>query len=541
MEGLVPLIPRDAFIRALQNIYQWGDTDVFPLPIEGHVLRDKEQDVVALLEAMASDFDNRLNTSPPANYSALAPVGYNGFRWATQLDPLCNAYLLGLVIAIAPDIEQHRIPPTEQIVFSYRYSPNGDGSLFTKTAWHDFQERSRQLATDAKYVVAVDIADFYARIYHHRIENELRSVDRNGSIARQITRLLKEISNNVSYGLPVGGPAARILSELLLNATDKLILSLLHGIPFTRYADDYRFFVPDQEAAYRCIGTLSELLQQNEGLSLQRAKTRVFTSAEFLAASAPEGDPRPGSAAKFLGLNLYYDPYSPTRDADYETLKEQLAEFDVVALLRAELFKGRVDPALTRRLVRVIQHLAETPRVQALKSLLDNIDTLAPVMPQVLKAIRDSLDGLSDDMQEDIQARVRELVESKKHVTQVPVNFAYLVRVLAHSRSTENENLLIRLFGAQHGYAASPAPNVQRDIVLVMARWGATYWLRGLKGQWSTMHAWVQRAFFIASYSMGDEGRHWREANRRRLGEFDMIVADWRAAKAHDDGWQIPI
>ncbi len=535
----MPLIDRTDFLRAVQNVAAWGDTDVFPFPVENHVLYDQGTDVVDLLERVATDFDSYLTTRPPVNYSALAPVGYNGFRWATQLDPLWNVYLLGLILSLAPKIEEARIPRSEETVFSYRYEPAQDGSLFVKTGWKDFQQRSSALASSCKYVVVVDIADFYSRIYHHRVENELKYIDIDGSIARQITRLLGQFSKGVSYGLPVGGPAARVLAELLLNSTDHL-LKARSDVTFTRYADDYRFFVDDIESAYRCIGNLSETLHQNEGLSLQRAKTRIFTSSEFLAATQPES-PRPGSAAKFLSLHLHYDPYSATAQDDYEKLKEQLEEFDVVGLLRAELFKGRVDAALTRRLVGVMQYLAPTPRVQAIKSLIENVDVLAPVMPQVMRAIRDSLENLEVDTQQSVQKSLRELVESGKHVTQVNVNLAFLVRALAKTPSRENEQLLARLYNGSHGYGVGPAPNIQRDIVLTLARWRANYWLHDLKPHYATMHEWVQRAFFIGSYSLGDEGRHWRSSVRSRQSEFDGIVATWAAAKSQQPGWQIPL
>jgi hypothetical protein len=37
-------------------------------------------------------------------------AGYTGFRAATQIDPLWNAYLLDVVIALGPSIEAARIP-----------------------------------------------------------------------------------------------------------------------------------------------------------------------------------------------------------------------------------------------------------------------------------------------------------------------------------------------------------------------------------------------------------------------------------------------
>ena len=51
----------------------------------------------------------------------LAVVGYTGFRGVTQIEPVWNAYLLGLVISIGDEIEGQRLPVWDQIVFSYRF------------------------------------------------------------------------------------------------------------------------------------------------------------------------------------------------------------------------------------------------------------------------------------------------------------------------------------------------------------------------------------------------------------------------------------
>ena len=39
------------------------------------------------------------------NVGALAPVGYTGFRWAMQIDPIWNAAYLSWVLSIADQIE----------------------------------------------------------------------------------------------------------------------------------------------------------------------------------------------------------------------------------------------------------------------------------------------------------------------------------------------------------------------------------------------------------------------------------------------------
>src|SRR5690348_6246297 len=110
----MPLIERSALKRAVENISAWGDTDVFPFPVENHILHDQSEEVIQLLESVATSFERSINEFPIENYSTLAPVGYTGFRWTTQIEPFWNAYLLGLVLSLAPGIEAARIPVSEK-------------------------------------------------------------------------------------------------------------------------------------------------------------------------------------------------------------------------------------------------------------------------------------------------------------------------------------------------------------------------------------------------------------------------------------------
>ena len=91
----------------------------------------------------------------------LATVGYTGFRWVTQIDPLWNAYFLGLVIAAGDDIEAVRLSLAKETVFSYRFDWNdAEKTVFDKSVgWVEFQKMSVERARDSQYVLACDISD----------------------------------------------------------------------------------------------------------------------------------------------------------------------------------------------------------------------------------------------------------------------------------------------------------------------------------------------------------------------------------------------
>jgi len=530
-----------SFRRAVANIAELGDTDVYPLPIENPVFFDRPADVVNLLESLHQDFESRLELTPPVNQSALTMIGYTSFRWATQVDPLWNAYLLGITIEVAPALERARRPRTERSVFSYRYHYDARTKrLFREDGWSDFNDECAKVAERFKWVVTTDIADFYPRVSHHRLENALRLGVPGSDIPGRIIAILGKFSRTASYGLPVGGPAARMLSELLLNRTDRLMRS--KGIRFCRYADDYRLFCRTREDAYNALRYLTEILQVNEGLTLQRYKTRVLTAEDFLNSSALQLTPGPTTAPtdveakerEFLGLSLRFDPYSATARADYETLREQVERFDITGMLAREMNKSHIHTSLTKRLINALEFIDDEPRNGAALSLIDNLPTLTPIVPNVLRGISTIFDGLSDGTQTQITRHVRERITDGDPILNVDVNLGYALRLLGRLNEEESQMLCAQIFDGSK-------PFIQRDIVLLMARWQADYWLSDKKNYYGDMHPWVRRAFILASYILGDEGRHWRDHAKAGFTPLETLMRDWMASKVQTKGWELPL
>ncbi len=135
---------------------------------------DCPSECAALLREIHDNFDAHLSDRPPTTHESLTQVGYTGFRWATQIEPFWNAYYLALVIYLANQIEDKRIPTDDRVIFSYRYQWSEDEhKLFGDSTWNDYRKRCVELSRETGFVVLTDIADFYPRIYHHRLENEL--------------------------------------------------------------------------------------------------------------------------------------------------------------------------------------------------------------------------------------------------------------------------------------------------------------------------------------------------------------------------------
>ena len=517
---------RESMLLALNNIVRYGDTDIFPFPIERQVIRDEPEETLKILLHMDKSFDDSLHDMPVESERMLQAVGYNGFRQGTQIDPIWNVYLLGIVILLGNDIENARVPVSKEVVFSYRFGVDpSDHSVFSKDhGWVAFQKKSVELARQHKYVLTCDISDFYPRVYHHRLENALKKATKNNQAISRIKRILNEVSRGASYGLPVGGPAARLLSELLLNRVDKLLLS--RDCPFCRFVDDYHVFAQTQEEAYSRLVFLCESLLENEGLSLQKTKTRIMSAAEFLDTSvfATEDvaeDDEESVRRDFMTLHIHYDPYSDTADEDYETLKTELAKFDIVGMLAAEMNKPRISELLTRKLVKAVKHLTHQSRDTAVLSLIENLPTLYPIFPTVMMVIRDVLADLSPSTRVRVFTELRRLIDSGSYLCAVPVNLAFALRVLSVDNSEETDTTLIRV------YSNTASLTIRRDIILILAAHNTDYWISAQLKRYSSCTLWEKRALLIASYILEDEGEHWRRRVKSSLSQFDALVLLW--------------
>ncbi|MBU6464920.1 MAG: RNA-directed DNA polymerase [Bradyrhizobium sp.] len=402
-------------------------------------------------------------------------------------------------------------------------------------------ECSLEHAKKFKFVVICDISEFYPRLGHHRLENALLQLGVSGDAHSRIMSFLKNFSNTNSFGLPVGGPAARILSELVLNQIDRLLE--LEGVIFCRFADDFHIFCDSNEEAYARLIFLSEKLLRTQGLQLQKSKTRIMSSAEFVATNPLSGNDNEGDASQpherakgLMQLSLRFDPYSPTNIDDYATLKAEIERFDILALLRDELLKSRVHIGLTRKIVAAVKYLEPRARDDAVTTMVDNAELLYPIFSGVLTVARSVFDELSSEAKLHVHRKIIELIEGHSHVLRVDLNLAFALRVLSCKHSPEAEAVLAKIFKL-----STSSSLLRRDIILIMAKWKNWYWLSDIRTTFRSLSVAERRAFIVASFSLRDEGRHWRQYTADEFSPFEQLVRRWADEKTKQSGWSIPL
>jgi retron-type reverse transcriptase len=368
---------------ALQQALNYGDTDIFPELFEFKAVEHDWGNIAQWLME-----ENILNWNVRPNRHLLIPKHRYGFRISTQLDPIDFLVFTALVYEIGIDIEGRRIPKTDNIVHSYRFDPKPDGLMFDKTYHYGtFQAQSRVLAEESRcnWVVTADIADFFPRLYHHRVKNSLSNCTNKTNHALAIDRLLSNWNESYSYGIPVGCAASRLIAENALDDIDKALLS--EGTTFARFSDDYRIFCSTKREACEKLAFLAYVLFENHGLTLQQHKTRIISRETFLDIACTEEEAEINQMwqkyeklASELGLSSFYD------DIEWDNLSEEqqekISELNLNELLDEQAILDEINIPMTRFILR---RLAQMGSSDSFNQVVDNIDNLYPVIPDVVK------------------------------------------------------------------------------------------------------------------------------------------------------------
>jgi hypothetical protein len=528
---------------AVSNIAQYGDTDIFPYPIENALLYDKSEEVCNLISKIDNDFNEFISHYPVEKFSTCIPVGLTGFRWATQIDPLWNAYLLYLVLSVSENIEKKRIPISQNSVFSYRLAINKTtGKLFSETiGWRSFIETTIKVAESENFthVIQLDISDFYTRIYHHRLENALRRTGGNINTIKRIMRILQDLAGNSSYGLPIGGNSARLLAELLLTDLDSMLS--IKNIRFCRFVDDFIVFAKSKEESFRILNFIADFLLRNEGLSIQKSKTQVLSSSEYANQAkhlllGSDDDVPSKTRSNFLNLRIKYDPYSDTAEEDYENLKIEISKFNIVSLLIEEVRKSRIHQALGRQLLNAVYFLNDMQIGLAFNTISSNPDAFYPIFSSVLRLANKCLHKVPEPYKNEFVTFLTSLINNDSYMVQNDNTLAYSVRALSKSDSEIAQQAIDRAF------LKTTSPLVKANCIYAMANRKCLFWISNLKSQFVTMTRQERRAFIAASYFLDDEGKHWRDHTKEQFLEFEFIVRDWVAEKMQSHkGWILPI
>jgi hypothetical protein len=513
---------------AIKHAINYGDTDIFPKPFEYDAI---QHDWVSIRDYLANVDVLEWATRP--HRTLLSPKARYGFRPATQLDPLDFLIFAALVYEIGSDLEAKRIPIAEETVFSYRFSPDKNGRIFDGVVgYSQFQTRSESLSLGDTFshVVIADIADFFPRIYVHRLENAMNNATKKGNHVKALRNLLSGWNGTESYGIPVGSAPSRLLAEITISDVDDLLKA--YGVTFTRYNDDYRLFATSKNEAYRTLTILADHLYTNHGLSLQPQKTKIVEMDAFRQNYLPTLEDRELDSfrSKFhdlvskLGLESNYEEINPD-DLD----EDQQAEIDRMNL--GDLFRSEVakeeeaDLGAMRFLLRRLTQLGND---EVLEDIFENLEVLHALFPDIIRYLQ-SLRNVSQQNRADIGKRVLELLQNSI-VAEMHFHRMWALSLFTDSHEWDNEDRFLNLLGVLSDQFS------RRKLILALGRSGRTGWFQS---RWRSLFDeshWSRRALILGASCMPSDARkHWYDSIGPRLDVLEKAVVKWARHRPYSD------
>lgn len=502
------MLTSEHFSRAIDDIAAHGDNDTLPFDVDCRFILDCKESLVNAALQMSGALEKNGVQFTLKKFSELSifserlltPAGPTGFRVTTKIHPFWNLYFNALGVAIA----QRHEPLRSGRAHSYRYVDAGPGLFDKQQTWRRFKEASLEDCVNAPVgavVVQTDISSFYEHVYHHRIQNFTDELFPDSpTLSIQVDRILNVLSAGRSFGLPVGGQGSRVLAELLMAKIDRRLSD--EGVVWRRYVDDFVLVADSQSSAYKVLSILSHALA-DYGLSLNKTKTSFLAVSHYvdLVKTQLGGSDEQSNALRTIDLR--FDPYSDTAEADYEELKSAVAHLNVLKLVEGELEKSQPDNFIVTQISRTLALLEPHVALEVCAALLTgvNLHSFRASFSKIIKgiaflrdqegfsAIHEAIDGLLDSVP-----------AHSSHLLSVDTNCLHYLRSLRFRRTDSRAKYIASL------YSSVSTDTVRRACVDCWRHWKDRDRFISLRSRWGACGASEQRMIWLAAGEFGDDG-----------------------------------
>ncbi len=504
---------------AKAHIEGFYDSDFFPKLSEYEALWSQWSEVRTFLSATNVE---KLSNNPPR--SMAAPKARGGYRIVHQLEPLDAIVYTALAHLVADNVENARSPTSAKNVFSYRISLTKGGFFGKGNGYAEFVSQCQALAATYGAVLVADIADFYNRIYLHRLTNNVSLANPNlAGTARSIEQFLLRLNSNSSQGVPVGPAASIVMSEAVLSDVDEFLRT--KGFPYCRYVDDLRVFGSDRRRLEVVHEELVVHLYESQRLQLNNSKTGVMDSSDFVVRYLESPDKHEqrellGLVQPFLG---YADSYT---ESDIDELRKYFlgsepdtsdgqkpkAEWQYLDLFMDSRLTGYVQWELVGRVLRLalasdipdlgltryaLRQARRLKIVDLTPLVLSNFERLSSAIPEVflfLAAI-----ATEDWIRENVSS-LRAIASSDLAYRSAFVRHWFYWFIAGNRACFEDRELNSQMWNvAPIEFRAKAAATL-----------GNVAWLRGQKSALTNFGRWDRRAILAASRIMSrDERTAW--------------------------------
>jgi hypothetical protein len=511
---LAPLFLTEASLDwAFKHVQRFGDGDIFPVAFEFNAFSTVWPEVRKHLSAV-----DVAHYEITGSLKMMVPKHSEGFRGATQLNPLDALLYTALVYESAEQIERFRKP--KEIACAYRLDVTPEGRLFQKdSGWSEFYDASKALldSNECKFVLSADISDYYNQISHHRVQGALAQAGVDENRSQVIERFLGNVNAlHHSRGIPVGPFVSILLAEVCLADVDNF---LSRKYSHTRYVDDFRVFCKSREEAVRALHDLSEYLYTAHRLSLQAAKTGILTRDQFRKDELKD----PASQEREAKEKRIEEILGKLRKAGYPDIDEVAGELLDEQGVAIEALKNLLEIVVTRRyfplaLGRYVLRRAAALRCRAiLPRVLENFIKFIPVLRDLVLYLIKIAHPRNHAV---IGKALEDLVTSSDYRTFPFIQYWVLTAIQQVPEFGSVEK-------AMTWSNESDASIRDRMLALTARAYGLTDWVRGKKETWSNSSMWGQRGTVWAGMILPREERtHWLKPIRNNPDVSIKAVAD---------------
>src|SRR3546814_191697 len=184
--------------------------------------------------------------------------------------------------------------------------------------WFDQSVEYQRSDERWSFEVMLDVKRFYPSITSAILQRGLSSAGVDDVALLPLVAWIDYLHElpGVHPGLPVGVEASGPLATATLAGLDRVVRAF--GFPFLRWADDYRSFVPSEEATQSVIGAAKSHLDQ-VGLELNDDKTKIRRIGEGRGGSGVSDalDDAAGPPRRLIALAIERDPEGVTRSLGF--------------------------------------------------------------------------------------------------------------------------------------------------------------------------------------------------------------------------------
>ncbi len=159
------------------------------------------------------------------------------------------------------------------------FSENSYGFRSAKNAHQALQKAKEYINAGYSHVVDLDLAQFFDRVNHDYLMNELSRKIQDKRVLKLIHKILRaDIQEQgevtpCTQGVPQGGPLSPLLSNIMLDKLDKELEK--RGHRFVRYADDVSIYVKSKRAGERVMESISTYIEKELKLKVNMEKSSV--------------------------------------------------------------------------------------------------------------------------------------------------------------------------------------------------------------------------------------------------------------------------